>query len=129
MEEDPGKRQQGDWSLGKPDEEHRVQSIKCKVGPVMEQSLDALSMGPVADEEFLKCLLGSHTTCHKCTDKLYTLGSNLFFHISLCMLGWCPTHYIAGRFPVKFSPLVALEGHYQAVTLGKLNPLSLSCQT
>ena len=76
MEEDPGKTQQGDWSLGKPDEDHRVQSIKCKVGPVMEQSLDALSMGPVAGEEFLKCLLGSHTTYHKCADKLYTLGSN-----------------------------------------------------
>lgn len=41
MEEGPGKGQQGDWSLGKPDENYRVQSIKGKRGPAVEQSLDA----------------------------------------------------------------------------------------
>lgn len=65
MEEDPGKRQQGDWSLGTQMRTTRVQGINWEVRPGAKQSLDALNMGPVGGEVSLRCLL-VYLTCPNC---------------------------------------------------------------
>ena len=52
----------------KPDENYRVQSMKCKVRPVVQQTLGALSMETKGGERevFLRCLLGSYHLFQMC---------------------------------------------------------------
>lgn len=59
VEDYPGKWQQGGPSLGKPDENYRVQSTKWEVRSGVKQSFDAGNMGPRGGEVSLRCLFHS----------------------------------------------------------------------